>query len=93
MQKKDILEHGYYLKCNILEIRAGLQTGYFLYYITLSNLWMFPMMVVVSLATTLTLHINKSILPAFVKHLIANFPVAILGILALFLVNIRTKIY
>ena len=49
------------------------------------QLWLFPMLLVVSLATTLTVYLSKSILPAFVTHLVANFLMGILGILALVL--------
>ncbi len=47
------------------------------------QLWLFPIIFVVSLATTLTVYITKSILPAFTIHIIANFLMAILGILFL----------
>jgi membrane protease YdiL (CAAX protease family) len=47
------------------------------------QLWLFPMIFAVSLATTLTVYLSKSILPAFVTHLVANFLMGILGILAL----------
>jgi membrane protease YdiL (CAAX protease family) len=47
------------------------------------QLWLFPMLLVVSLTTTLTVYISKSILPAFATHLIANFLLSVLGILAL----------
>jgi len=46
-------------------------------------LWLFPMIFVLSLATTLTVYLSKSILPAFVIHLVANFLLGILGIIAL----------
>ena len=49
------------------------------------QLWLFPMIFVVSLATTLTVYLSKSILPAFVTHIVANFLMAIVGILALVL--------
>ena len=45
--------------------------------------WLFPMIIVVSLATTFTVYLSKSILPAFVTHFVANFLLGILGILFL----------
>ena len=47
------------------------------------QLWLFPMILVLSLATTLTLYISKSILPALLTHIVANFLLSILGIIAL----------
>ena len=47
------------------------------------QLWLFPMLLIVSLATTLTVYLSKSILPAFVTHMVANFSLSILGILAI----------
>lgn len=47
------------------------------------QLWLFPMLLVVSLATTLTVYLSKSILPAFVTHLVANFLISILGIISI----------
>lgn len=47
------------------------------------QLWLFPTIIIVSLATSLTVYISKSILPAFVIHLVSNFLMTILGILAL----------
>ena len=47
------------------------------------QLWLFPMIFVLSLATTLTVYLSKSILPAFVTHIVANFLLGILGIIAL----------
>lgn len=49
------------------------------------QLWLFPMLFVLSLATTLTVYLSKSILPAFVTHIVANFLLSILGIIALVL--------
>lgn len=49
------------------------------------QLWLFPPIFVVSLATTLTVYLSKSILPAFFVHFIANFLMAIVGIIALVL--------
>lgn len=47
------------------------------------QLWLFPMLVIISLSITLTVYLSKSILPAFTIHFIANFLLSILGILAL----------
>lgn len=47
------------------------------------QLWLFPMLIIASLATTLTVYISKSILPAFLTHFLANFLMGILGILVL----------
>ncbi len=47
------------------------------------QLWLFPVIFIVSLATTLTVYITKSILPAFAMHIIANFLLGILGIIML----------
>ncbi len=47
------------------------------------QLWLFPMILILSLATTLTVYISRSILPAFVTHLVANFLISVLGIIAL----------
>ena len=47
------------------------------------QLWLFPMLFVLSLATTLTVYLSKSILPAFLTHIIANFVLGILGIIIL----------
>jgi membrane protease YdiL (CAAX protease family) len=47
------------------------------------QLWLFPMLLIVSLATALTVFISRSILPALVTHFIANFLLGILGILIL----------
>jgi membrane protease YdiL (CAAX protease family) len=47
------------------------------------QLWLFPMLIVISLATTLTVYLSKSILPAFLTHLVANFLLGILGIIML----------
>lgn len=47
------------------------------------QLWLFPMLFVISLATTLTVYLSKSILPAFVTHILANFLMGIAGIIAL----------
>lgn len=49
------------------------------------QLWLFPILLVVSIATTLTVYISKSILPAFVVHFVANFLMGIAGILSLVL--------
>lgn len=47
------------------------------------QLWLFPIIFVLSLATAVTVHISKSILPAFAVHFIANFIMGVLGILFL----------
>lgn len=47
------------------------------------QLWLFPVLIVVSLATTLSVQLTKSILPAFTIHIVVNFLLAVLGILAL----------
>ena len=47
------------------------------------QLWLFPMLFVLSLATTLTVYLSKSILPAFVSHIVANFLIGVLGVIAL----------
>ena len=47
------------------------------------QLWLFPMILILSLATTLTVYLSKSILPAFLTHIVANFLLSILGIIAL----------
>ena len=47
------------------------------------QLWLFPMLVIISLSITLTVYLSKSILPAFTIHFIANFVLSIIGILAL----------
>ncbi len=47
------------------------------------QLWLFPMLATLSLATTLSVYLSKSLWPAFTIHLIANFLLSILGILAL----------
>lgn len=47
------------------------------------QLWLFPMIFVLSLATSLTVYLSKSILPAFLTHIIANFLLSILGIIVL----------
>lgn len=47
------------------------------------QLWLFPMIFVVSLSTTLTVYLSKSILPALMTHLIANFLGGVLGIIVL----------
>lgn len=47
------------------------------------QLWLLPMIFVISLATTLTVYLSKSILPAFVVHIVANFLLGIAGIIAL----------
>jgi len=47
------------------------------------QLWLFPMLVIISLSITLTVYLSKSILPAFTIHFIANFILSIVGILAL----------
>jgi membrane protease YdiL (CAAX protease family) len=47
------------------------------------QLWLFPMLVIVSLSITLTVYISKSILPAFTIHFIANFLLSIIGIIVL----------
>jgi membrane protease YdiL (CAAX protease family) len=47
------------------------------------QLWLFPMIFVLSLATTLTVYLSKSILPGFMTHMVANFLLSILGIIAL----------
>lgn len=47
------------------------------------QLWLFPMMLPLSLATTLSVYHSKSILPAFATHIIANFLLGVLGIIML----------
>ncbi len=47
------------------------------------QLWLFPILIVISLSITFTVHISKSVLPAFALHIVANFLLAILGVLAL----------
>lgn len=47
------------------------------------QLWLFPMLVIISLSITLTVYLSKSILPAFTIHFIANFLLSILGVLYL----------
>lgn len=47
------------------------------------QLWLFPMLVIISLSITLTVYLSKSILPAFTMHFIANFLLSIIGVLAL----------
>jgi len=47
------------------------------------QLWLFPMLVIISLSITLTVYLSKSILPAVTIHFIANFLLTIIGILAL----------
>jgi len=47
------------------------------------QLWLFPMIFVLSLAAALTVYLSKSILPAFLTHIVANFLLSILGIIAL----------
>lgn len=47
------------------------------------QLWLFPILVIISLSITLTVYLSKSILPAFTIHFIANFLLSIIGILAL----------
>ncbi len=47
------------------------------------QLWLFPMLVVVSLTTALVVYLSKSLWPAFVMHIVANFLIAIVGILIL----------
>lgn len=49
------------------------------------QLWLFPILAVVSLSITFTVHFTKSVLPAFTLHFIANFLLAVIGILALVL--------
>ena len=47
------------------------------------QLWLFPILICVSLSITLSVYLSKSILPAFAMHLIANFLFSIFGILGL----------
>ena len=47
------------------------------------QLWLFPILIVISLSITLTVYLSKSIIPAFTIHFIANFLLSILGILFL----------
>lgn len=47
------------------------------------QLWLFPILVIISLSITLTVYLSKSILPALTIHFIANFLLSIIGILAL----------
>lgn len=49
------------------------------------QLWLFPMLLPLSLATALTVYLSKSILPAVVTHVVANFLISIIGITALVL--------
>jgi len=49
------------------------------------QLWLFPLIFIISMATTITVYISKSILPAFVVHIVANFLMGVLGILFLVL--------
>lgn len=49
------------------------------------QLWLFPVMLVVSLTTTYVLYKSKSILPAFTIHIVANFLMGIVGVLFLVL--------
>ena len=49
------------------------------------QLWLFPTIFVVSLATTLSVYLSKSILPAFTIHIIANFLLGIITITVLVL--------
>lgn len=49
------------------------------------QLWLFPVLLPLSLATALTVYLSKSILPAVVTHVVANFLISIIGILALVL--------
>ncbi len=44
------------------------------------QLWLFPVIFVMSIATTFTVYKTKSILPAFTIHLIANFLMTVLGV-------------
>lgn len=47
------------------------------------QLWLFPIIVIVSLASTLVVYLSKSLWPAFVVHIVANFLFAIVGIFIL----------
>ena len=47
------------------------------------QLWLFPVLFVVSITTAFVVYKSKSILPAFTIHIIANFIMAIAGILYL----------
>ncbi|KAA3638085.1 MAG: CPBP family intramembrane metalloprotease [Bacteroidetes bacterium] len=47
------------------------------------QLWLFPMLIILSLATALTVYLSKSILPAFVTHIVANFLLSVASIIAL----------
>ncbi len=49
------------------------------------QLWLFPVIIVISIATTYTVYKTKSILPAFTMHLIANFLMTVLGLTTLVL--------
>lgn len=49
------------------------------------QLWLFPMLVVVSLTTALVVYLSKSLWPAFAMHIVANFLIVIVGILILVL--------
>lgn len=49
------------------------------------QLWLFPILFVVSTTTSFVLYKSKSILPAFVVHIVANFVLGIAGILYLVL--------
>jgi membrane protease YdiL (CAAX protease family) len=47
------------------------------------QLWLFPVLFVVSITTAFVVYKSKSILPAFTIHIVANFIMAIAGILYL----------
>jgi len=47
------------------------------------QLWLFPLLVVVSLATALVVYLSKSLWPAFAVHIVANFLIGMLGILVI----------
>ncbi|MBK8808141.1 MAG: CPBP family intramembrane metalloprotease [Bacteroidales bacterium] len=49
------------------------------------QLWLFPMLLFASLTSSLVVYKTKSIVPGFVFHFIANFLLAIFGILYLIL--------
>ena len=47
------------------------------------QLWLLPMLLVLSLAAAFTVYLSKSILPAFLTHLVANFLLSTIGIIVL----------
>ena len=47
------------------------------------QLWLFPMIFALSLATALTVYLSKSISPAIITHFVANFLISVIGIIAI----------